>query len=177
MTRSRRIMNIIGAVFSIQGALLLMIIPQIAFRIIAIGVGLWLAYKGGKYIIYYLTHANHMVGGKWFLLIGLILFDFGAFSSTLIDQAQVILIIYIVVCHLIGAGLRFVRAFGNKKDGNPGWKIDLAQGIGNVILVCLCLVFIRYVEIPVYIYCAGSIYTSILSIISSCKRTAIVYVQ
>lgn len=177
MTKTRRIMNIIGAVFSIQGALLLMLIPQIAFRLIAAGVGIWLTCKGGGYIIYYLTHANHMVGGKWILLTGLILFDCGTFSTTLYDQAQAILIIYVVGCHVIGAGLRFVRAFGNKKDGNPGWKIDLAQGIGNVALVALCLVFIRYVEMPVYIYCAGAIYTSILSIISSCKRTAIVYVQ
>ena len=177
MTKTRRIMNITGAVFSIQGALLLMLIPQIAFIIIALGVGLWLTYKGGRYIIYYLTHANHMVGGKRILLAGLILFDCGAFSTTLIDQAQAIIIIYVVGCHVIAAILGFVRMSGNRKDGNPGWKIDLAQGIGNVVLVVLCLIFIRYVEIPVYIYCAGSIYSSILTIISSSKKTAIVYVQ
>ena len=30
---------------------------------------------------------------------------------------------------------------------------------------------------PVFIYCAGVIYSAILKIISSCKKTAIVYVQ
>ncbi|MBR3279178.1 MAG: DUF308 domain-containing protein [Lachnospiraceae bacterium] len=177
MTRTRRVFNIIGALLAIQGSLLLMLVPDIAFRLIAIGVGMMLTYKGLRYIIYYLTHANHMVGGKRILLVGLILFDIGAFASALYDQAQVIMIIYVVGCHVIAAGLNMVRAFGNKKDGNPGWKIDLAQGIGNVTQVALCLIFINYVEIPVYIYCVGAIYTSILTMISSFKKTAIVYVQ
>lgn len=177
MTRTRRVFNILGAMLAIHGALLLMIIPESAFELIAIGVGLMLAYKGLRYIIYYLTHANHMVGGKRILLVGLILFDVGAFATALFDQAQAIMIIYVVGCHVIAAGLNLIRAVGNKKDGNPGWKIDLAQGIGNISQVVLCLIFINHVEIPVYIYCIGVIYTSVLTIISSFKRTAIVYVQ
>lgn len=177
MTRTKRVLNILGAMLAIHGALLLMIIPESAFELIAIGVGLMLAYKGLRYIIYYLTHANHMVGGKRILLVGLILFDVGAFATALFDQAQAIMIIYVVGCHVITAGLNLIRAVGNKKDGNPGWKIDLAQGIGNISQVVLCLIFINHVEIPVYIYCIGVIYTSVLTIISSFKRTAIVYVQ
>ena len=169
MTRTRRVFNIIGAALSIFGALILMLIPDAAFLIIALGAGLTLTYKGLKYIIYYLTHANHMVGGKRILLIGLILFDTGAFASALFDQAQAITIIYVVGCH--------VRTAGNKKDGNPGWKIDLAQAVGNIIQIALCLIFIRHIEITVYIYCLGEIYHSILTIISSSKQTAIVYVQ
>lgn len=177
MTRKRRVLNIIGAVLTIQGALLLMLVPEIAFRLIAVGVGLMLTFKGLRYVIYYLTHANHMVGGKRILLIGLLLFDLGTFATVLYDQAQAIMIIYVVVCHVVAALINIVRTVGNKKDGNPGWKIDLAQGIGNIAQVALCLIFIRHVEIPVYIYCAGCIYTAILTIVSSCKRTAIVYVQ
>ena len=177
MTRTRRIFNIIAATLAIQGALILMLIPEEAFLLIAIGVGFMLTYRGLRFIIYYLTHANHMVGGKRILLVGLILFDLGAFSTALFDQAQAIMIIYVVGCHVITAGLRFVRAVGNKKDHNPGWKIDFAQGIGNTVLVILCLIFIKHVEIPVYVYCIGTIYSSILNIIASCRKTAIVYVQ
>ena len=108
---------------------------------------------------------------------GLILFDMGVFSAILYDQAQAIMIIYVVAGHLIAALLNIVRTVGNKRDGNPGWKIDLAQFIGNIILVALCLIFIKYVEIPVLIYGAGAIYSSVLTMISSCRRTAIVYVQ
>ena len=177
MSKTRRVFKVIGAFFAILGAIAMMMVPEYGFEIIAALVGLMLIFKGLGYIIYYLTHANHMVGGKRILLIGLILFDAGMFASALADQAQAVLVIYVVACHLIAAVLNIVRTVGNKRDGNPGWKIDLAQFIGNITLVALCLIFIKHVEIPVYIYCAGVIYTSVLNIISSFKRTAIVYIQ
>ncbi len=177
MSKTRRVFNIIYAVLTIQGALILMLVPDIAFELIGISVGIMLAYYGLKYIVYYLTHANHMVGGKRILLIGLLLFDFGIFATVLYDSAQVILVIYVVSVHLVASIINFVRAYGNRKDHNPGWAIDLAQGIGNVAQVVLCLIFIKYVEIPVFIYCSGEIYSAILKIIASCKKTAIVYVQ
>ena len=177
MTRTRRIFNIIAANLAIQGALILMLIPEEAFLLIAIGVGFMLTYRGLRFIIYYLTHANHMVGGKRILLVGLILFDLGAFSTALFDQAQAIMIIYVVGCHVITAGLRFVRAVGNKKDHNPGWKIDLAQGIGAIIQITICIVFIRSDLIPVYSYCVYAVYSAVLMIIRAFTKNAIVYVQ
>lgn len=177
MSKTRRVFTIIGAVFVIQGALILMLVPDMAFELIAIGISVALTFSGIKYLVYYITHAQHMVGGKWFLLIGLILFDLGTFASLLIDQARAILIIYVAGAHLIGAILNVIRTVGNKKDSNPSWKIDLAQGIGNFAQVVLCLVFINHISIPVYIYCIGSIYTAILMIVSACRKTAIVYVQ
>ena len=153
MSKTRRVFKVIGAIFAILGALALMIVPEYGFELIAALVGLWL------------------------IFIGLLLFDAGVFASALVDQAQAVLVIYVVACHLIAAVLNIVRTVGNKRDGNPGWKIDLAQFIGNITLVALCLIFIKHVEIPVYIYCAGVIYTSVLNIISSFKRTAIVYIQ
>jgi hypothetical protein len=95
----------------------------------------------------------------------------------LVDEPQAIMIVYVVAIHLVAAVVNIIRTVGNKKDGNPGWKIDFAQFFGNLAQVILCHVFIGHVEIPVYIYCIGEIYGSILKIISSCKKTAIVYVQ
>ena len=177
MSKMRRIWNIIIAITMIQAALFLMLIPDIGFELIAFIVGMLLAERGVKFLIYYVTHAQHMTGGKWMLLVGLILFDLGIFSLTLLDKTAFVSIIYVVTIHLVAGILGIVRAIGNKKDGNTGWKIDLAQGIGNLILVTLCLIFIRHVEIIVFIYGAGVIYSAILKIISSFKRTAIVYVQ
>ena len=177
MTRTKRIFTIIGAFFAIQGSLILMLAPEYALQIIAAGVGFTLACYGLKYLVYYLTHAQHMVGGKWFLLIGLFMLDAGIFAGTIYDKATVITILYIAGAHLIGAGLNIVRAVGNRKDNNRGWKTDMAQGIGNIILVVLCIIFMHDVIIPVYIYCVSAIYTAILMLISAFKKTAIVYVQ
>lgn len=177
MTKTKRVFTIIGAFFAIQGALILMLAPEYALKIIAIGVGFTLVIYGIKYLIYYLTHAQHMVGGKWFLLIGLIMLDAGIFAGTVYDKAKVMTILYIAGAHLVGAGLNIVRAVGNRKDHNRGWKTDMAQGVGNIILVLLCIIFMHDVIIPVYIYCVSAIYTAILMLISAFKKTAIVYVQ
>ena len=177
MSKMRRMWNILAAIFMIQSALFLMFVPDIAFELIAVFVGIMLTYYGLKYLIYYLTHAQHMVGGKRMLLVGLIMFDLGVSATVLYDQARFIMIIYVVGANLVYAVLGIARAIGNKKDGNSGWKIDFAQGIGNIILASLCLIFINHVEIPVFIYSAGVIYSAVLKIIASCRRTAIVYVQ
>ena len=161
----------------IQAAIVLMTVPTAGFLLIAFFVGMLLAFRGIRFLIYYVTQAQHMTGGKWLMLLGLIMFDLGIFSLTLLDKASAILIIYVVAIHLIYGVLGIVRAVSNKKDGNSGWKIDFAQGIGNLILVALCLIFIKHVEIPVYIYGAGVIYSAVLKIITSFKKTAIVYVQ
>lgn len=177
MSKTKRVWNIFVAFFTIFGALVLMLVPDLAFSLIAACVGLMLTLRGLKFLIYYVTHAQHMVGGKRLLLVGLILFDMGVFASLIYDQTQFLTIIYVIAIHIVWVVLRFARAVSNKGDGNPGWKIDLAQGIGNLIQVILCLVFINSIEIPVFIYCIGVIYTAVLKIIASCKRTAIVYVQ
>lgn len=177
MTKTKRVFTIIGAFLAIQGSLILMLVPNYALEIIAAGLGFTLVFYGLKYLLYYLTHAQHMVGGKWFLLIGLILLDAGIFAGTVYDKAKVLTILYIAGAHLIGAGLNIVRAVGNRKDNNRGWKIDMAQGVGNIILVLLCIIFMHDVIIPVYIYCISAIYTAILMLISAFKKTAIVYVQ
>ena len=135
MSKSKRVWNIIGSVFVIQAALLLMLIPSDAFEVIAAIVGSTLFCQGIKYLLYYLTHAQHMIGGKWLLLTGLILFDMGAFALVLIDQAQAITIIYVVGVHLIAAIINIARTVSNKGDGNPAWKIDLAQEKGEIDLL------------------------------------------
>lgn len=177
MSKTRRLWNIFVAVLMIQTALILMLVPDAAFILIVIFLSLVLTFRGLKFLIYYLTHAQHMVGGKWLMLVGLVLLDLGALAMILIEQAPSIMIFYVAGVHLVSAVINIARAISNKGDGNPGWKTDLAQGIGNIILVALCLIFINHVEIPVFIYCTGVIYSAILKIIASCKRTAIVYVQ
>lgn len=167
----------IVAFILIHLALLLMLFPSGAFVTIAMFVSIILTFRGIKFLIYYITHAQHMVGGKWLLLVGLIMLDLGMLAMALFDKAPSIMIVYVVSVHMVAGVLGIIRAVSNKNDGNTGWKIDMAQGIGNLVLVILCLVFIKHVEIPVFIYAAGVIYSAILRIIQSCKRTAIVYVQ
>ena len=105
MSKKKRVWNILVAIFMIQSALLLMLIPEEAFLLIAVFVGLMLTFRGIKFLFYYGTHAKHMIGGKKILLVGLLMFDAGVFSTALLDQAQIIMIFYVVAIHLVAAVL------------------------------------------------------------------------
>ena len=52
MSKKKRVWNIIVAIFMIQSALFLMIIPEIAFMIIAMFVGMMLTFRGIKFLFY-----------------------------------------------------------------------------------------------------------------------------
>ena len=177
MSKVRRVLTIIVSLFGILGAVILMLIPDYSYEVLALGISLTLVYYGVRYIIYYLTNAQHMVGGKWFLLIGIIMFDMGVFVTAIYDRAQRITLIYIISAQLIAAVLGLIRTIGDKKDNNPSWKLHLAQTIASFIQVILCVVFINSDMVPLYLYCIYAIYTAILLIISAFKKTAIVYVQ
>lgn len=177
MSKARRVLTIIAALFSIIGSVALMTNPDIAYKVLALGIGMTLVYYGVRYIIYYVTNAQHMVGGKWFMLIGIILFDMGVFAAVIFDRAQRLTLIYIICTLLIAAVLGAIRTVGDKKDNNPRWKISLAQSIAGFIQVILSVIFINDSMIPLYLYCVYAIYTAVLMIISAFKKTAIVYVQ
>lgn len=177
MSKARRVWTVIAALLAVQGAVAMVLIPDMGFELIALGVSVLLTYHGARHLIYYLTHAQHMVGGKWFLLIGLILFDMGVFATALYDQVQIITVVYVIGVHLVSGVLSLIRVAGNKKDGNPGWKMDLAQGIGSIAQVILCVIFIRSTTMIVISYAIYTLYYSALMVISAFKKTAIVYVQ
>lgn len=177
MSKVRRVLTIIASLIAIEGSIALMTIPDIAYEVLALGVGMMLVYYGVRYIIYYITNAQHMVGGKWFMLIGIIMFDMGTFAIAIFDRAQVITIVYIIITHFVVTVLGAIRTVGDRKDNNPRWKISLAQTIAGFIQITLSVIFINHSMIPLYLYCIYAIYSAILMIISAFKKTAIVYVQ
>ena len=134
MSKTRRLWNIIVAILMIQAALLLMLVPDASFILIVVFLSLVLTFKGLKFLIYYLTHAQHMVGGKWLMLVGLILLDMGGLAMVLIEQAPSIMIVYVAGVHLVYAVLGIARAVTNKGDGNTGWhrKPDLVGLVPDI---------------------------------------------
>ena len=177
MGKIKRIWNIISGILVIIFAIALMAIPDVAFKIIAFILAFLLFVRGFGYLVYYLRMAQHMVGGKYILFYGVFMLDFGVFTVSISDEAKAIIIVYLIAGHLIGGAIDIVRSVRNRKDGYPVWKLDLAQGIVNLLIAIICLIFMKNMEVLAYIYCGGLIYLSIIRIISSFRKTAIVYIQ
>jgi len=176
MGKLKRIWNVISGIFVILFALTVMAIPEDAFLLIALIIAIVLLLKGLRYISYYLTMAQHMVGGKIILFSGIIMFDTGVFVGTIAERSAPIIVIYLTAGHLITGGINVVKAVRSRKEGYP-WKADMFQGVINLIIALISVIFMGSVEILVYVYCGGIIYLAGVRIASAFRKTAVVYIQ
>ena len=69
-----------------------------------------------------------------------------------------------------------MRAVEAKKNGSS-FTLKLIQGSLDIIMALCCAVFIKNGNIGTYIYSVGLINSAIFRIVSSFKKTAIVYIQ
>ena len=118
-----------------------------------------------------------MVGGKSMLFYGIIMLDLGIFAVSISERSRALIIIYLIVGHMFSGALDVVRAVRNKKEGYSSWRMDLMQGIVNLLLAAVCIIFSRSIGILVFIYFSGVIYSALLRIISAFRKTAVVYIQ
>lgn len=177
MGKIRRIWNVLFAFIMITGGILLIFLQDLGFEMIALGITIFLTFRGLKFIIYYFSMARHMVGGKTMLLIGVFLLDFGIFTSAVLDEPKMLVIIYLMAGHLFNGGVNAIKAVREKKEKTGTWKRDITESIVHLILAFLCIFFIGNTEVLVIIFSLGLFYSAVERIISSFRRTAIVYIQ
>ena len=83
---------------------------------------------------------------------------------------------YLIAVHAFSGFVDVTRALEAKRLSAPSWKLNFSTGVVNIILAVLCIVFLRLESIAVYIYSAGLIWSAIARIITSFRKTAVVYI-
>ena len=150
--------------------------PDDGFVLINIILAITLILAGIGYLIYYFRMARHMVSGKMVLLCGLIILDFGLFATSVSDEPRIFIIGYLLVTHIFSGVLNLIKGIREKMTSAPGWGIDLAQGVGNLLIAAACIIYIHSNHILVGLYCAGLLYSGILRLVTAFRRTSIVYI-
>ena len=84
MTRMQKIRSIFVAIVTILASIYMIVEPDDGLITMALILSIALVTMGLKYLIYYFTMARHMVGGKGILFYGLIVFNFGLFTLSLL---------------------------------------------------------------------------------------------
>lgn len=158
-------------------AILLILIPDIAFSMIVGVLALTLVLYALRSIIFYFSMGRHMVGGTRLLIRGVIMLDLGLFAYSLYDVPRIYIVLYLLFIHLFAGVVDVLGALDAKKLEAGSWKLKMATGVINIVVGILCLVFIRSVTMLDYIYCSGLIITALSNIISAFKRTAVLYVS
>lgn len=180
MSRFQRVKNTFAAVIMILFAILLLLVPEEGYSVIAVIISFSLLVIGIRQMWFYFTMSRHMVGGKMTLYLSIIILDMSLLSVSLVSISSVYIVLYLLVIYAFYGAIDILRAFEAKRYGSPSWKFRLISGAAKLITVPAFIVaglVLNTPLIPVWGYAASLIYSAVMRIISSLRRTAIVYIQ
>lgn len=176
MTGQQRIRNVLGGLLRIILAGMLFISPEKGYLLVVLVLTVSLILAGIRNLIYYLSMARHMVGGRITLFKGLVLLDFGLVTYMISDVPQIYVLLYLLGIHLFSGVIDVMHAMESKRMESGSWRISFATGIANILVAAACLFSLRSTRLLVYIYAAGIVYSAVLKIAAAVRRTAIAYI-
>ncbi|MBQ9519463.1 MAG: DUF308 domain-containing protein [Firmicutes bacterium] len=177
MTKAQRIKSFLTGLIIIPIAIVAAWTPEDSYTVIMAVLSISLILSGLRSLGYYFTMARNMVGGKRMLYIGVIVLDFGIFTASITDIPRFYVMLYLLGIHTFAGFVEIFAATNAKKMGAVHWKMRFTQGVVNVIIGLVCLIFIGARTTAVYIYCAGIAYNGVMKIITAFRRTSMVYIQ
>lgn len=177
MSWFQRVKNVVIGLCMILGAAILLIRTDGGSVFVMLILAASLIIRGISDLIYYITMARFMVGGKLFLFIGAVFFDFGVFTISLADESKIVVVLYLIGFHAFAGLVNLLRAREARRYKSSAWRINMAQGVTSLLILAASLIFARDEGMLVLLYCAGMVYSAFLRIYSAFRRTAVVYIQ
>lgn len=178
MTIFQRIINIFIGIIMLTAAIFLIYDRSTgAYEFIIAVLTTGLTIKGLKDIIFYFTMARHMVGGKLILFQGVIVFDFALFTGSLSNVPKIYILLYLIFVYAFSGVIGVLRAMESRRTVAGPWKMKFTHGLVDFLLALACLIFIRQENTALIIYCLGLIYSAIMRIISSFRRTTFILIE
>ena len=179
MSFTQRARAVLGALGSFLGAGLMVALEEEGYLLVLIFLSVSLMLYGLRELIFYFTMARHMVDGRAALYMGIIVLDFGAFAMTITDQAGVFIALYLLGAYAFSGVIDILRALEAKKQEAGSWRLNLTEGILNLVFAIGAAVFgllIGDMQDLTLIYASGLVYSGILKLISVFRKSAIVYI-
>lgn len=177
MTRFQRIKQIISAVFSIMMALIIMAAPTEGYDTVIFILACVFILRGITNVAYYFSMSRFMVGGRTSLYIGVILLNLGILTTTLSDVPHYIILAYLIAIHAFSGAVEVLRAFEARRLNAGSWKLKMGHGLFDMLLAGVCIIFLKRMNVAVEIYAFGILYSSVVKIITSFRKTKFVYIQ
>lgn len=180
MSKFQRAGSILAGIGLILLIIILLAASEEGFMIVAAIMTLSLFFYGFRMLWYYVKMARHMVGGKSFLYMGIIVLDVTLFSASLISMSTVWVIVYLLAVYAFSGAIDILRAVEAKKNGAPAWNIKLISGsirVAATIALFILGVIFRDKTVMVFGYCVNLGYAAVMRFINAFRRTAIVYIQ
>ena len=176
MTKIQRIKEILAGLAMLAASIGMFIDPADAYVVILLILAAGMIIGGIKTLIYYLTMARFAVGGRVSLYQGIIMLDFGIFSASLSNIPKIYVLLYLVGIHAFSGFVEILRANESRLLGAKSWKFKFSHGLVDIIMAVACIVFLKNNNLLSIIYAMGLFYSSVMSIISACRKTAFIYI-
>ena len=120
-----------------------------------------------------------MVDGRGNLYIGLILLDLGIFTLTVVDDASVFIILYILAVNAFAGIVDILRALEARKLKAPSWRWNLISGVINILFALAALVcgfVFKNTQVLIDIFVIGMLWSAAAKLISAFRKTDIIYI-
>lgn len=178
MNSIQRVRKFLSGLGMLLGSLILMVKPEEGYYIIAILLSLSLMMLGIRSLVFYVTMARNMVGGKSILYRALIFMDLGFFTMTAITIPKIYLVCHLLISHGFSGIVDMLKAYEDKKMEASSWRMSFVYGFGNLLISLAALVCAinRMNWLVVDIYSAGLAYAGVMQMVSAFRRTAIIYI-
>ncbi len=177
MTRLQKIGGFLAALIMILTAVIMLIYPKDSYVFVIFFLAVGYTIMGIRSLFYYFTMARNMVGGQLALYKGVILTDFGIFTGSLTDVPRYYVLLYLIATQAFTGLVELLRANEARRYGAKSWKFKAFHGLLDISMAVLCLIFSHSITTMVYIYCSGLIYSALLRIISSLRKSTMIYIQ
>ena len=176
MSKFQKIVSILKSILIIIIGLLMIISPSDGFFILILILQLGLLISGIKLLVYYFSMARYKVGGlstlyKSIIVIdsALLLFSFSTAHPKLIMSLLIITIAFEGVVYIM-------KAMKSRTLEYSSWKAQLLHGLIYFIIAILCLFFMDNTTISTILFAIGLIVSAVSDIITSVKKTEIIYI-
>ncbi len=180
MSYWQRIKNILIGIAFLIFSLDLFFFPREEFQYVALILCILLFVRGIRQLIFYFSMARHMVGGKTVLYRAVIVLDLAMFCIGLVSVSSFVIMIYLLIFYGYSGAVDILRANEARHFGTKVWKTKMVNGIIRLVFAILLFVLglIFYsTDLLIYGFCVSLVYSGIMRIITSFRKTAIVYIQ
>lgn len=177
MTIHQRIRSLLVSLFMAGCAVFLLLFEDSEFSsvLVAIFLSISLILYGLRQLFFYFTSARFMVSGMTILYVGLITFDVGVFALSIIDDPNILVMLYLVGLYAFTGVIGILRAFEAKSESSP-WISTFLHGAFDVIVAIICLIFMHNSDVLVLAYAIGLLHRAIVRIYNALRPHDIAYI-
>lgn len=176
MNRFTRIWNIFTSLFIILVSIVMFVVPDLGYILATLIFGSVLLMSGLKQLIYYLGMGIHMVGGRVILYRALITMDIGLFAITIHGTGQRYIMFFFVLYYAFAGIVSIFRAMEARSVEAAFWKINLLEGIYDLVIVIICLINNNSAGTMLDILCLSLVISSVTRIVIALRKSAIIYI-